>query len=269
VADGISTSTQLLLAGKANQLTCAKDWKGHLQTALLRKYKGSVEIKYSFGQNVRTDEFEATVLLTHTDPLIGCCRIQGAPASTKKASEKTAAEQASIMIDSDTLVFTPHSDKMVKLPASYSTGNESLSLRGLFGDNYTAPASTSTLEDLEKEDILNVNNIESTEKVALNGKTAKGYNQKGNADSFRDFISQDPRKEVTEGSRDEFSKEFSAFIDRSPSPPKGIYTYIYIYIHIYIYIYTCIYTYVCIHIYTYIYIYIHIYIYIYIYVYIC
>ena len=107
------------------------------------------------------------------------------------------------MIDTDTLVFTPHSEKMVKLPASYSTGNESLSLRGLFGDNYTAPASTSTLgEDLEKEDKSNVN-VDTSEKAA-NGKTAKYKNQKGNQDSFRDFISQDPRKELNEGNRDEF-----------------------------------------------------------------
>lgn len=52
------------------ELVTKKEWKGRLQTALLRKYKGAINIKYTFAQTVRAD-FEASVIITHSDPTIG------------------------------------------------------------------------------------------------------------------------------------------------------------------------------------------------------
>jgi hypothetical protein len=147
----LGTSSSHSVAGRGMfELVSKKDWKGQLQTSLLRKYKGVVEINYAFTQSVKTDQFEATVLLTHSDPLIGSCCISGVPAGTKKASEKSAAESACSMIELNTLKFEPstHTSDMVAKPqigvTDYSTGNESAqllgtALRGLFGDNYTAP----------------------------------------------------------------------------------------------------------------------------------
>ena len=130
------------------ELVNKRDWKGQLQTSLLRKFKGAVEIKYTFSQNVRTDEFEATVILCHSDPSVGSCEIIGSLESTKKASEKTAAEKACLLIDRDELIFTPQSANTKSLGANdYSTINEAAqdkvtALKGLFGNNYKSASST-------------------------------------------------------------------------------------------------------------------------------
>jgi hypothetical protein len=63
-----------------------KDWKGELQTIIVRKYKGAVEIQYSFTQNPTTGKYEALCVLHHTDTAnVGTCIVAGAPAVTKKA----------------------------------------------------------------------------------------------------------------------------------------------------------------------------------------
>ena len=131
------------------ELVNKRDWKGQLQTTLLRIYKGQVDIRYTSTQAVRTDDFHATVILTHSDPLIGSCQVVGSYQSTKKASEKTAAEKACNMIDLDTLVFTPKTAEKVSKDLTdmrdYAAGNDSVqklgtALKGLFGNNYEASA---------------------------------------------------------------------------------------------------------------------------------
>ena len=129
------------------ELVNKRDWKGQLQTSLLRKYKGAVEIKYTFSQNVRTDEFEATVILCHSDPSVGSCEIIGSLESTKKASEKTAAEKACALIERDELKFTPQPANAKILSSNdYSTINEPAqditALKGLFGNHYKAAPPT-------------------------------------------------------------------------------------------------------------------------------
>ena len=146
-----SPNLQLGSVRGAYELVNKRDWKGQLQTTLLRKYKGQVDIRYTSTQAVRTDKFHATVILTHSDPKVGSCQVIGSYESTKKASEKTAAEKACTMVDLDTLVFIPQTvDNLSKDHTDirdYSARNDSVqmlgtALKGLFGNNYTTPVST-------------------------------------------------------------------------------------------------------------------------------
>lgn len=137
------------------------DWKGQLQTSLLRKStellgKGTVEISYTFTQNL-SDNFEATLILTHSNPAVGSCRIKGDVLSTKKASEKSAASKAYTLIHNNDLrrVFVPNVDGVNSRTSNgiddYSNvGKESVKdLKGLFGDNFNAaaPATLATPEE--------------------------------------------------------------------------------------------------------------------------
>ena len=130
------------------ELVSKRDWKGQLQTSLLRKYRGAVDIKYAFSQSVRTDDFESIVILTHTDPSIGSCVITGNLESTKKASEKTAAQKACQMLDADNLRFIPYSgESLIKnrvgideYPQDEPAQELGTALKGLFGNNYTLPS---------------------------------------------------------------------------------------------------------------------------------
>ena len=144
-----SPNLQLGSVRGAYELVNKRDWKGQLQTTLLRKYKGQVDIRYTSTQAVRTDKFHATVILTHLDPKVGSCQVIGSYESTKKASEKTAAEKACAMVDLDTLVFTPQTADRTSKDHSdirdYSARNDTVqmlgtALKGLFGNNYTTPA---------------------------------------------------------------------------------------------------------------------------------
>ena len=134
------------------ELVSKRDWKGQLQTSLLRKYRGSVDIKYAFSQSVRTDEFESIVILTHADPSIGSCIITGNLESTKKASEKTAAQKACQMLDADSLRFIPYSgESLIKnrcgideYPQDEPAKELGTALKGLFGNNYTLPSAVAT-----------------------------------------------------------------------------------------------------------------------------
>jgi hypothetical protein len=130
------------------ELVSKRDWKGQLQTTLLRKYRGAVDIKYTFSQSVRTDEFESIVILTHADPSVGSCIITGDLESTKKASEKSAAEKACNMLDADTLKFIPYSAESMgknrcgidEYPLDEPAQELGKALKGLFGNNYTLPS---------------------------------------------------------------------------------------------------------------------------------
>ena len=139
----VSGPANPLCGQMVDELVNNRDWKEQLQTSLLRKYKGDVEIKYTFSQNVRTDEFEATVILCHSDPTIGSCEIVGSLESTKEASEKTAAERACLKIDADDLNFIRQSANVKNRLGTddYSTLNEppqdmGTALKGLFGNDY-------------------------------------------------------------------------------------------------------------------------------------
>jgi hypothetical protein len=108
------------------------------------------------------------------------------------------------MIDTDTLVFTPHSDKTVKSPASYSTGNESAqllgtALRGLFGDNYTAPVTMTPV----------------TSPVLISLPQENGWFEK-------------MKEEIDDGTRISVSNdtETSAVLDSDVSSPIEVYIYI-------------------------------------------
>lgn len=135
------------------ELVSKRDWKGQLQTSLLRKYRGAVDIKYAFSQSVRTDDFESIVILTHTDPSIGSCIITGNLESTKKASEKTAAQKACQMLDADNLRFIPYSgESLIKnrvgideYPQDEPAQELGTALKGLFGNNYTLPSAVATV----------------------------------------------------------------------------------------------------------------------------
>lgn len=128
------------------ELVSKRDWKGQLQTSLLRKYRGAVDIKYTFSQSVRTDEFESIVILSHADPSVGSCIITGDLESTKKASEKSAAEKACNMLDADTLKFIPYSAESMgknrcgidEYPLDEPAQELGTALKGLFGNNYTS-----------------------------------------------------------------------------------------------------------------------------------
>ena len=130
------------------ELVSKRDWKGQLQTSLLRKYRGAVDIKYTFSQSVRTDEFESIVILTHANPSVGSCIITGDLESTKKASEKSAAERACNMLDADTLRFVPYSAESMgknrcgidEYPLDEPAQELGTALKGLFGNNYTLPS---------------------------------------------------------------------------------------------------------------------------------
>ena len=130
------------------ELVSKRDWKGQLQTSLLRKYRGAVDIKYTFSQSVRTDEFESIVILTHADPSVGSCIITGDLESTKKASEKSAAEKACNMLDADILKFIPYSAESMgknrcgidEYPLDEPAQELGTALKGLFGNNYTLPS---------------------------------------------------------------------------------------------------------------------------------
>jgi hypothetical protein len=130
------------------ELVSKRDWKGQLQTTLLRKYRGAVDIKYTFSQSVRTDEFESIVILTHADPSVGSCIITGDLESTKKGSEKSAAEKACNMLDADTLKFIPYSAESMgknrcgidEYPMDEPAQELGTALKGLFGNNYTLPS---------------------------------------------------------------------------------------------------------------------------------
>lgn len=134
------------------ELVSKRDWKGQLQTSLLRKYRGSVDIKYAFSQSVRTDDFESIVILTHADPSIGSCIITGNLESTKKASEKTAAQKACQLLDADSLRFIPYSGESLtkklhgidEYPQDEPAQELGTALKGLFGNNYTLPSAAAT-----------------------------------------------------------------------------------------------------------------------------
>ena len=107
-----------------------------------------MDIKYTFSQSVRTDEFESVVILSHDDPSIGSCIITGDLESTKKASEKSAAEKACHMIDADTLKFIPYSAESMsknrcgldEYPIDEPAQELGTALKGLFGNNYNSPS---------------------------------------------------------------------------------------------------------------------------------
>jgi hypothetical protein len=115
-----------------------------------------VEISYTFTQNL-SDNFEATLILTHSNPAVGSCRIKGEVWSTKKASEKSAAKRACDLIDNGDLrkEFVPNLDGVKPRSSNgiddYTTvGKESVKdLKGLFGDNFNAaaPATLATPEE--------------------------------------------------------------------------------------------------------------------------
>ena len=164
--DLYSSQAGVALLGKSYELVNKRDWKGQLQTALLRRYKGCVSTQYSFMQAMKTDKFIASVLLTHSDPLIGSCCINGSHEHTKKASEKTAAERACNLLEMNILPFIPQSASTIKSQVrddDYSTGNESAqalgsALKGLFGNNYTpspiAPSALPSALPLSSIDLL-------------------------------------------------------------------------------------------------------------------
>lgn len=145
-------------AGAPVNLVNKTDFKGQLQTSLLRKSKendeGPVEITYTFSQK-NNDYFEATVILTHSNPAIGICSIKGDISSTKKASEKSAAHKAVLLIQADKLklYYEPDLDGMKSRNSSgisdYSTVKETAqdvgtALKGLFGNNFKAAAPVKT-----------------------------------------------------------------------------------------------------------------------------
>lgn len=115
-----------------------------------------MEISYTFTQNL-SDNFQATLILTHSNPAVGIARIPGETSSTKKASEKSAAKKACEFIENNLLreIFFANLDGANPRNSNgiddYSTaGKESVKdLKGLFGDNFNAaaPATSATPEE--------------------------------------------------------------------------------------------------------------------------